>query len=260
MLASSLDCRVIDPPGPPEAVVVVLHGFGANADDFRPIAQEFGLPGAMRVRFVFPQAPQIPIAMLGGQRMRAWFDFKPADGVSPLHLATSVIGSLAGAESAGFGALIESSVNFPGLDKAALWIRDLLQNEIDNGVPAERIVLAGFSQGGALALHAGLLYPKPLGGILALSTFLAARSRLGSPRARANATTPILMCHGQRDQVVPMTLGKEGYDELHAAGYPVVWQEFPMGHEVCPAQLAAISRWLQQRLPADASREFLPLL
>jgi phospholipase/carboxylesterase len=257
MLASSLDCTVIDPPGQPRAVVVVLHGFGASADDFRPIAQQLALPEAMGVRFVFPQAPEIPIGMLGGQRMRAWFDFKPADGVNPLHLAASAMGGLAGAESAGFGALIESSVNFPGLDKATLWIRDLLQNEIDNGVPAERIVLAGFSQGGALALNAGLLYPKPLGGMLALSTFLADRSRLGSPRARANAATPILMCHGQRDAVVPLALGKEGHDGLRAAGYPVAWQEFPMAHEVCPAQIAAISRWLQQRLSAGVSHEFL---
>ena len=250
MLAKPLGFSAIDPPGKPRAVVVVLHGFGAHGDDFRPLVPQLGLPASMGVRFVFPHAPEIPVGAMGGARARAWFDFQLDGGIDLAALAASAIGGLSGAEGAGFGALVERSVNFPGLKKARLWINDLLQSEIDNGVPAGRIVLAGFSQGGALALETGLFHASPLAGILALSTFLADGSRLGTPRARPNSVTPILMCHGQRDAVLPLAVGRHGRDRLQAAGYAVAWQEYPMGHEVCDAQIAAISRWLQEQLPA----------
>lgn len=249
MLARPLRYSTIDPPGRPGAVVVFLHGFGASGDDFRPIVTQLDLPAALGVRFVFPEAPEMPVSLMGGRMARAWFDFQLAPGVNPAALAAGALGALAGTgEPDGFGALVEGSASFPGLDKATLRVRDLLQCEIDNGVPAERIVLAGFSQGGALALNAGLSYPRPLAGILALSTFLADRSKLGSPRLRANVNTPILMCHGQRDAVLPVALGQRGRDQLRAAGYPVHWQEYAMGHEMCAPQLSDIRRWLRQVL------------
>ena len=249
MLAKPLSFSAIDPPGATQAVVMVLHGFGAHGDDFKSIVPQLGLPPAMGVRFVFPHAPEMPVSVMGGQRARAWFDFQLGGGVDLASLATRAMAGLAGAEPAGFGALVEDSVKFPGLDKATLRVRDLLQSEIDNGVPAERIVLAGFSQGGALALNTALFYPKPLAGILALSTFLADGARLGTPRARANAATPILMCHGQQDAVLPVALGRDGRDRLQSAGYDVNWQEYPMAHEVSDAQIASIGQWLRQRLP-----------
>ena len=120
-----------------------------------------------------------------------------------------------------------------------------IQTEIDNGMAAERIVLAGFSQGGVLAFETGLFYPKRLAGILALSTFLTNGEGLGDDRSRANAQTPILMCHGQQDTVLPMALGKSAYNTLSSAGYAIEWHEYPMGHEVCMAEIQAISNWLQ---------------
>ena len=248
MLAKPLSYSAVDPSGTPRAVVMVLHGFGASGDDFMSIVPQLGLPASMGVRFVFPHAPEMAVGMLGGQQARAWFDFELGGGLDLGSLASQAMSGLAGSEPAGFGALVEGSVNFPGIAKATLRIRDLLQAEIDSGVPADRIVLAGFSQGGALALNTALLYPKPLAGILGLSTFLADGSKLGTPRARANAQTPILLCHGQQDNVLPLALGRDGRDRLHAAGYAVNWQEYPMGHEVCSAQIAAIGNWLRQRL------------
>ena len=135
-----------------------------------------------------------------------------------------------------------------GLKRSVVKVRDLIQDEIDNGTQPERIVLAGFSQGGVLALQTALYYHKPLAGILALSTFLGEDSRLGSAEAEVNANIPILMCHGQQDAVLPFELGKSSRDSLQAAGYSVEWREYPMGHEVCLEEIRAISAWLQSVL------------
>lgn len=248
MLASALQYQEVNPPGRPRAVVVVLHGFGASGADFVPLVPQLGLPPELGVRFVFPQAPQMPVSAMGGLAARSWFDFQLAAGVDLASLAARFVSSAPDSVQALAGALPEGSFHFAGLDKATLRIRDLLQTEIDDGVPPERIVLAGFSQGGALALDAGLTYSRPLAGVLALSTFLADPSKLGGPRARANAQTPILMCHGRNDAVLPLAMGRLGHDRLAAAGYPIEWQEYPTGHEVSPAQTAAIGHWLRQRL------------
>ncbi len=166
-------------------MVIWLHGLGADGHDFEPIVPQLRLPPELPVRFVFPHAPEIAVTAFGGQRARAWFDFDPAGGA-----------------------------DLPGLKKSALQIRDLIQNEIDNGIPAERILLAGFSQGGVMAFHTGLYYPKRLAGILALSTFLAEGEKLAADKADANAQIPILMCHGQQDTVLPMALGKSSLATL----------------------------------------------
>ncbi|MEZ5570850.1 MAG: alpha/beta hydrolase-fold protein [Halioglobus sp.] len=216
MLASPLPTVELNPGPAPVAVVIWLHGLGADGHDFEPIVPQLRLPSSLPVRFVFPHAPEMAVTAFGGQRARAWFDFNPSGGA-----------------------------DLPGLKKSASQIRDLIQNEIDNGIPVERIVLAGFSQGGVMALHTGLYYPKPLAGILALSTFLAESENLAASKSAANAQVPILMCHGQHDTVLPMSLGKASLLTLQQAGYAVEWREYPMAHEVCLEEIQDISRWLQ---------------
>ena len=219
MLSAPLPTVEIDPPADPVAVVIWLHGLGADGHDFEPIVPELRLPADLPVRFVFPHAPEMPVTAFGGQRARAWFDFDPGGGA-----------------------------DLSGLKKSVRQIRDLIQYEIDSGTPAERIFLAGFSQGGVLALHTALHYPKRLAGIIALSTFLADSETLGSVEAKANEQIPILMCHGQQDVVLPMALGKSALTTLKGAGYAIEWREYPMGHEVCLEEIQDISRWLQSVL------------
>lgn len=219
MLASPLPTVEINPAGKPYAVVIWLHGLGADGHDFEPIVPQLGLPKDLPVRFVFPHAPEMAVTAFGGQRARAWFDF-------------------------GLG----GDTDLPGLAKSVTGIRDLIQNEIDSGTPANRIILAGFSQGGVLAFETALYHPKPLAGVLALSTFLAQSEKLGSDKAVVNAKMPILLCHGQNDAVLPMPLGKSAFEALRGAGYPVEWKEYPMGHEVCMEEIRDISTWLQKLL------------
>jgi phospholipase/carboxylesterase len=219
MLSVPLPTVEINPEIAPVAVVIWLHGLGADGHDFEPIVPELRLPANLPVRFVFPHAPEMPVSAFGGQRARAWFDFDPDGGA-----------------------------DLPGLKKSVWQIRDLIQNEIDSGTPAERILLAGFSQGGVLAFETALYYPKRLAGILALSTFIANSESLGSGKAQVNAQIPILMCHGQQDNVLPMALGKSAFTTLKSTGYRVEWREYPMGHEVCLEEIQEISRWLQSVL------------
>ena len=219
MLASPLPTVEINPPGEPCAVVIWLHGLGADGHDFEPIVPQFGLPKDLPIRFVFPHAPEMAVTAFGGQRARAWFDF-------------------------GLG----GDTDLPGLAKSVSRVRDLIQNEIDSGTPANRIVLAGFSQGGVLAFETALYYPKRLAGVLALSTFLAQSEKLNTGKGEANADVPILLCHGQRDAVLPMQLGKSAFEALRGGGYPVEWKEYPMGHEVCMEEIRDISAWLQSVL------------
>ena len=221
MLSTPLPTVEINPAAAPVAVVIWLHGLGADGHDFEPIVPQLRLPADLPVRFVFPHAPEMSVTAFGGQRARAWFDFGPGGGA-----------------------------DLPGLNKSVRQIRDLIQYEIDSGTPAERILLAGFSQGGVVAFHTALYYPKRLAGILALSTFLVEGEGLvsGAADVSANAQIPILMCHGQQDVVLPMALGKSALTTLKSAGYTVEWREYPMGHEVCLEEIQEISRWLQSVL------------
>ena len=219
MLAAPLPTVEINPAQAPIAVVIWLHGLGADGHDFEPIVPELHLPHNLPVRFVFPHAPEMPVSAFGGQRARAWFDFGTAGGA-----------------------------DLPGLKKSVRRVHDLIQNEIDGGIAADRILLAGFSQGGVLAFQTALYYPKRLAGILALSTFVADAEGLGSDTAAINAQIPILMCHGQQDAVLPIALGRSSSASLKGAGYGVEWREYPMGHEVCLEEIQEISRWLQSVL------------
>jgi len=218
----------LEPALPAIASVVLLHGLGADGWDFVPIVEEFRLPDALPVRFVFPHAPLRPVTVNAGYVMRAWYDitsFTPEGRADAAGLAESV------GRKNGY-----------------------LEQEAARGIPASKIVLAGFSQGGAVALSAGLRFPERLAGLLALSTYLPFPARLEGEKSAANADVPILMCHGRMDPVVPIGMGTEARDVLAAQGYAVEWHEYPMEHEVCAAELGETAKWLRGVLTAQASR------
>ncbi len=208
----------------PTAAVIWLHGLGADGHDFEPIVPALGLSAP--VRFVFPNAPTRPVTINGGMVMRAWYDIVEMS--------------------------LDRRVDYDGIVESAQAIDALIAREIARGVPAERIVLAGFSQGGAVALHAGLRAPQRLAGLLILSSYLPFPQRL-SEHSAANAQTPVFFGHGTFDMVVPATHGRRAADVLRAAGQPVSFQTWPMAHAVHPDEVRAIGAWLTERLgPASA--------
>ncbi len=208
--------------GPAQASVIWMHGLGADAHDFEPLVPQLRLPKHLPVRFVFPQAPVRPVTINGGYRMRSWFDIY---GLAP---------------------------NVPedeaGIAESARRIHACIDRERDAGIDATRIVVAGFSQGGAVALHSALRYPQRLGGVLALSTYLPLRDRLASEASAANRDLPILMCHGRFDPVLSLQFGEWSRDALLALGWPVEWIAYPMQHEVSLPQIADVAAWLRARL------------
>jgi len=218
----STDAVVLNPPVPATASVIWLHGLGADGNDFVPVVPELRLPPTPPIRFIFPHAGLRPVTINNGYVMRAWYDI------------------LSGPRLA-----VEDDA---GIRESEGVVRGFIDREIAAGIPAHRIVLAGFSQGGAVALQTGLRYPQRLGGILALSTYLPLRNSLPAEAAPANRDLPILVCHGTRDGVLPIALGSTTYDLLKQMGYPAEWQSYPMEHSVCMEEITAISSWLQARL------------
>jgi phospholipase/carboxylesterase len=212
----------LEPAAPARATVVLLHGLGADGWDFVPLVDELRLP--FPVRFIFPHAPLRPVTVNAGCVMRAWYDIK---SFTP-----------------------EGRADAAGLAEATTRTHRYLEREIAAGVPASRIVLAGFSQGGAVALTAGLRFGQRLGGLLGLSTYLPFPARLADEKSAANADVPILMCHGTRDPLVVIGMGRETRDALIAHGYMAEWHEYPMQHEVCAEEIAVIAGWLRERLAA----------
>ncbi|MES1929257.1 carboxylesterase [Salinisphaera dokdonensis CL-ES53] len=219
-----LDCIEIEPNGPATASVIWLHGLGADGNDFVPIVDELGLGADHGVRFVFPNAPVRPVTINNGMPMRAWYDIK--------------------------GMAIADKQDAEGIRASADEIEQLIAREGERGIAPERIVLAGFSQGGAIALHAGLRHASPLAGLMALSTYLPLAETLPAEASEANRGVSILQAHGSQDPVVPMQLGEASRDHMLEAGYDVGWHEYPMQHQVCMPQIATIGRWLTERLPA----------
>ena len=211
----------LEPAAPAVASVVLLHGLGADGTDFVPIVDELRLPDALPVRFVFPHAPLRPVTVNAGYVMRAWYDIR---SFTP-----------------------EGRADAAGLAQSVGHVNGCLRHEIARGIEASRIVLAGFSQGGAVALATGLRFPQRLAGILALSAYLPFPQALATERSGANADVPILMCHGRLDPVVHVTLGQEAREVLTGLGYPIEWHEYPMQHEVCAAEIAEVGRWLGER-------------
>lgn len=213
---------VLSPATAPSASVVVLHGLGADGWDFVPIVQELHLPDSLPVRFVFPHAPVRPITVNNGYEMRGWYDIRDF--------------SITGRE------------DVEGMTESADRISGYVRREGELGVAPERVVLAGFSQGGAVALHTGLRYPERLGGIVALSTYLPFRSRVEAEVSQTNRDVPILMCHGRHDPVVSYELGETSRDVLRDHGYEVEWHAFPFAHEVSLDEITLVSQWLQKAL------------
>jgi phospholipase/carboxylesterase len=212
----------LTPNEPAVASVVWLHGLGADGFDFAPIVEELHLPRHLPVRFIFPHAKHRPVTLNNGYVMRAWYDL--------------------------FGLSATTREDEAGLRESEALVQRYIAQDLAAGIPADRIVIAGFSQGGALALYAGLRYAQPLAGIMALSTYLPLRDRLATEASAANRSTPILMCHGVRDGVVPLALGSMSRDLLLQLGFSVEWHTYPMEHSVCMDEVARISTWLQQRL------------
>ena len=216
--AQPLEALVYDPPEKATASVIVLHGLGADGNDFVPVMGEFDLAKVGPVRFVFPHAPVIPVTINNGYRMRAWYDIIGTDLVRREDEA--------------------------GLRRSLISVGGLIDHERAAGIPAERIVLMGFSQGCAMTLLTGLRYPQRLAGLIGLSGYLPLADTLEAEAAPANRDVPIFLAHGTQDPVVPLARGTATRDRLVAAGYPVEWHEYPMPHSVSPQEIADINRWL----------------
>lgn len=200
----------------PDASIIWLHGLGADGSDFVPIAQELSLP--INVRYVFPHAPVMPVTINGGYVMSAWYDIFDND--------------------------IAGNQDEAGIRMSAAQLDALVAHEQSRGVAVHRIVLAGFSQGGAIALQAALRYPKKLAGVLALSTYLPLAEKLDAEKTACNLALPIFMAHGVADTVIPLTAASSSRNKLELEGYEVEWHEYPMAHSVCPQEIDDIRRFL----------------
>ena len=206
----------------PTASVIILHGLGADGNDFVPVAQELDLRAAGAVRYVFPHAPVRPVTINGGYRMRAWYDI--------------------------LGTELQGRQDEGGLREAMGIVEGLIQREKERGVAASRIVVAGFSQGCAMALMTGVRHREALSGIVGLSGYLPLASQTATERSAANARTPIFMAHGTQDEVVVPERGLQSRDQLRALGYTVDWHEYPMGHSVCMEEIRDLEAFLQRLL------------
>ena len=209
----------------PKGTVIWMHGLGADCWDFVSIVKELGLPEDMPLRFIFPQAASRPISINNGQVMPGWYDISVADlQDGPTR-----------------------KVDEAGVRKSQGSIDALIAREATRGIAPDKVVVAGFSQGGAVALQTALRHPQPLAGILALSTYLTLDASLAAERTAANANIPILMAHGTQDPVVPLTMARASRGKLEALGYQVEWREYPMPHSVCAEEVEEIGAWLVKR-------------
>ena len=206
----------------PTAAVIWLHGLGADGNDFAALVPELDLDGCPPIRFVFPHAPSIPVTLNGGYIMPAWYDI--------------------------LGANLVDRQDAAGIQKSEQAVKALIENEVARGIAFDRIVLAGFSQGCAMALHTGLRLPHRLAGIMALSGYLPLADRFATERMQANANTPVFMAHGTQDPVVVLARGENSRDALAAMGHPVQWHTYPMQHAVHPHEIADIASFLKQVL------------
>ena len=211
-----LDAIEVTTGDSPRLAVLWLHGLGADGNDFEPIVPELKL--RVPVRFVFPHAPVRPVTINGGMRMRAWYDIVGFDR--------------------------RAKEDAAGIRASAAALTELVDREVERGMPSDRIVLAWFSQGGAIALHTALREPRPLAGVLALSTYLPLSSTLATERSAANAGIPLFMAHGTDDPVLPLSLAESSRRALEALGYAVDWHAYPMAHSVCMEEVGAIGAWL----------------
>ena len=216
MPLDTLDFRTGDAP---TASIIILHGLGADANDFVPVAQQLDLGPVGALRYVFPNAPTRPVTVNGGMRMRAWYDILAFDD-------------------------LQRREDEPGLRASAVDVQALIEREIALGIPASRIVLAGFSQGCAMTLMAGLRAPQRLAGLVGMSGYLPLAASTAAERSAANADVPIFLAHGRADPVVGYERGLATRDALLALGYPVDWHDYPMQHAVSPEEIEDLTTWL----------------
>ena len=216
-----LDGVMLAPEGEANGVVIWLHGLGADGNDFVPIVQGLGLDPALRIRFIFPHAPMRPVTINGGHVMRAWYDLVDME---------------------------RSREDTKGILDSEAAVQGVINAQIAQGIPSERIVLAGFSQGGVMALRTGLCSPTPLAGVIALSCYLGMADRLTADRREENRQTAIYMAHGTVDAVVPIALGSESYKMLKGLGHPISWATFQVGHGVHPEEVAEVGAFINRVL------------
>ena len=206
----------------PVATIIIMHGLGADGADFVPIAEQLDLASVGPVRFVFPAAPRIPVTINGGYVMPAWYDIRGADLVAREDEA--------------------------GLRQSQAQIETLIDREKSRGMPAQRIVVAGFSQGCAMALMVGLRHAEALAGVAGLSGYLPLAGKAAAERSAASQRTPVFLAHGRHDDVVVLPRALASRDALQALGYTVEWHEYPMAHSVCPQEIDDLARWLRRIL------------
>lgn len=207
----------------PQHAVIWLHGLGADGSDFVPVVPDLGLDENVGIRFIFPHAPDMPVTCNGGYIMPAWYDIHSLEPGS-------------------------RRVDEAGVEHSRDAIRRLIARENARGIPSERIFLAGFSQGGAIAYTTALTHPEPLAGIIALSTYIPAPELITREMSAANRAIPIFAAHGTEDDVVSPDLGLKAREFLTAQGYNLEWHEYSMPHSVCLEEIADIGRWLRQRM------------
>jgi phospholipase/carboxylesterase len=221
--APPLETVEVEPRAPADAAVVWLHGLGADGHDFESLVPELRLPASPAVRFVFPHAPTRPVTIGGGHRMRAWYDIAGFDR----------------------GARQDET----GIRESAEAVGALVRREQGRGIAAERIVVAGFSQGGAMALFLALRWPERLAAVIALSTYLPLGDTLAAEAHPANAAVPVLLAHGSSDPIVPLAAGEAARERLRSLGYDVDWRSYPMPHSVCEPEIADLRDFLLRALP-----------
>lgn len=209
---------VIQPPTSADSSVIWLHGLGADGHDFEPIVPHLGAALTERTRFVFPHAPTRPVTINGGYVMRAWYDVLDAD--------------------------IARRADAAGVYESEKILHDYIGAEIERGIPPERIVVAGFSQGGAIALHGGLRYSQRLAGVMGLSCYLPLPTEIAEGLAPANARTPMFMAHGTQDPVIPVAAGEQSRNYLQNLGYDLEWHTYPIPHSVCLEEIEDVGSWL----------------
>jgi phospholipase/carboxylesterase len=222
MTSATLETIQVDTGPNPTVSVIWLHGLGASGDDFVPIVRELDLSGLPAIRFVFPHAPTMPVTVNNGYVMRAWYDIVGAD--------------------------LSRREDEKGLRASQAMVEQLIAQEKARGVPAERIVLAGFSQGCAMTIQTGLRHPEKLAGLLCLSGYVPLHTTIAAERHPANQDTPIFLAHGRGDQVIPIIRAEQSRDLLKSLGYDVEWHEYPMPHSVCQEEVEDIGAWFRRVL------------
>ncbi len=217
-MSAALSTINITPTSTHQYSVIWLHGLGADGHDFEGIVPALHISKASAIHFIFPNAPIQPVTINGGMAMRAWYDILDMS--------------------------LEHKVDMTGIYQSAELIGHVIQQELNKGIPSEHILLAGFSQGGVIALHAGLRHPQRLAGIVALSSYLPTVGQLKSERTAVNNATPVFMGHGILDSVVSIESAKAAFDELHALGYDITWHDYVMEHSVCVEEIQHISAFI----------------